>query len=72
MADWHTCDTTHCWAGWIVHLAGKEGYELADKTSNEFAGMMIYKESNGESISPVNFCLPNDEAKAKIDALASV
>ena len=72
MSDWHTCNTTHCWAGWIVHLAGEAGYELARKTSDEFAGMMIYKESNGESISPVNFYLGNKEAKAKIDELANI
>jgi len=72
MGNWHTCDTTHCWAGWIVHLAGSEGYKLAETTSNEFAAMMIFKESNGKPISPVNFYLGNEEAKAKIDELAKV
>ena len=70
METWHTCNTTHCWAGWIIHLAGDEGYKLAETTSDEFAAMMIFKESNGKSISPVNFYLSNEEAKTKIDELA--
>lgn len=24
MQDWHTCETTHCIAGWAVHLVGTE------------------------------------------------
>lgn len=30
MSTWHsnTCNTTHCRAGWIVHLAGEAGYAL--------------------------------------------
>jgi hypothetical protein len=28
MATWHRCATTHCIAGWAVHLAGPEGYKL--------------------------------------------
>jgi len=72
MGCWHTCSTTHCWAGWIVTLAGVEGVKLEDKTSTLFAAMMIYKESNnGESISPCNFFLSNDEARLKITELAN-
>ena len=46
MDSWHTCNTTHCRAGWIVHLAGKEGYELEKETNTSFAAMMIYKASS--------------------------
>ena len=28
MNDWHTCETTHCRAGWVVTLAGQAGKEL--------------------------------------------
>ena len=28
MSAWHTCDTTHCRAGWVVHLAGEAGKAL--------------------------------------------
>jgi len=72
MDTWHTCDTTHCWAGWIVHLAGDDGYELEKETSTLFAAMMIYKKSNGKSISPCYFFLPNEEARVKITELANI
>ncbi|WP_299476963.1 hypothetical protein, partial [uncultured Paracoccus sp.] len=47
MSDWHTCATTHCRAGWVVHLAGKAGYKLErhlDSTAN--AAMLIYAASD--------------------------
>lgn len=31
MSTWHTCETTHCRAGWVVHLAGEAGKALEDK-----------------------------------------
>ncbi|MBX4188243.1 MAG: hypothetical protein KW793_03875 [Candidatus Doudnabacteria bacterium] len=55
MRDWHTCDTTHCRAGWVEVLGGKEGKELADQTSTLFAAMMIYKVSSEIKVSPVRF-----------------
>jgi len=71
MGEWHTCSTTHCWAGWITTLAGDKGKTLEDKTSTLFAAMMIYKESNnGDLISPCNFFLSNEKAKEKITELA--
>src|SRR6185295_830967 len=43
MGAWHTCKTTHCRAGWAIHLAGKEGYALEKKLGDsEMAGRMIY------------------------------
>lgn len=32
MAHWHTCETTHCLAGWAVHLSGAAGYALETVT----------------------------------------
>ena len=46
MANWHTCDTTHCRAGWVVMLAGEAGKALEAKTSTLFAAMQIYKASS--------------------------
>jgi hypothetical protein len=46
MSDWHTCETTHCRAGWVTRLAGSEGRELEDRTSTLFAAMQIYKHSS--------------------------
>jgi len=51
MSTWHTCDTTHCRAGWVVTLAGKPGKELEQATSTLFAAMQIYHAS-----SPLSRC----------------
>ena len=71
MNDWHTCDTTHCWAGWITTLAGQAGKALESQTSTEFAAMVIFKNSTGEHINPGYFYLDNDEAREKINELAA-
>jgi len=42
MGDWHGCKTTHCRAGWAIHLAGEAGYALETKTSSATAGALIY------------------------------
>ena len=48
MLDWHSCETTHCRAGWAIHLAGKAGYELEARLgSPEYAGRAIYRASTG-------------------------
>ena len=72
MSDWHTCDTTHCRAGHVVHLAGKEGYKLEEETSCAFAAMMIYKASSEIKVSPVRFYEGNDEAMADIKRCAEL
>jgi hypothetical protein len=62
MTDWHTCDTTHCRAGWAVHLAGEAGAKLERQTSTLFAAMQIYKASSPISVSPVRFFESNEVA----------
>jgi hypothetical protein len=69
MAHWHACDTTHCRAGWVVHLAGEPGYELEKRTSALFAAQQIYKAS-GYEISPVRFFDDNGTAMADMKRLA--
>jgi hypothetical protein len=71
MDNWHSCDTTHCRAGWVVYLAGEAGYALEKKTSPVFAAMQIYKAS-GYAISPVRFYDSNEEALADMKRLAEV
>lgn len=70
MRDWHTCETTHCRAGWIVTLAGKEGKELEDKTSPLFAAMQIYKASSTIRVSPSKFFDKNEQAMEDIKRCA--
>jgi hypothetical protein len=62
MTDWHTCDTTHCRAGWAVHLAGEAGAKLERQTSTLFAAMQIYKASSPVLVSPVRFFESNEIA----------
>lgn len=46
MGYWHTCETTHCRAGWVVHLAGPEGYALEAKYGTGVAAALIYMASD--------------------------
>jgi len=66
MGDWHTCETTHCRAGWVEHLAGEAGYLLAKQTSHEFAAKQIYKASSSIHVAPTRFYEDNETAMADI------
>ena len=70
MDSWHTCATTHCRAGWVVHLAGEEGYKLEAFHNTELAAMLIYKAS-GFPINPARFHDSNEAAMADMKALAT-
>jgi hypothetical protein len=71
MGDWHTCDTTHCRAGWVEFLAGPEGKALAEKTSTLFAAMQIYKKSSPEiRVYPPRFFEDNATALADMKKCA--
>ena len=41
MECWHTCETTHCIAGWAIHLAGEEGAQLEREFGSEIAGLQL-------------------------------
>ena len=69
MGAWHTCETTHCRAGWVVTLAGQAGRDLEAKTSTLFAAQQIYKAS-GYAISPVRFFDSDEIAMADMRRLA--
>jgi len=71
MAHFHTCEKTHCRAGWAVALAGKAGYELERRTDYVFAAMQIYKAS-GYEISPCRFFDKNEAALKDMKELAGV
>ena len=73
MSDWHTCETTHCRAGWVVCLAGAAGTELEAKTSTLFAAMQIYHKSCPNiPVSPVRFFESNEVAAADIKRCADL
>ena len=41
MAQWHTCETTHCLAGWAIHQAGELGRLLEASVGNYMAGLQL-------------------------------
>jgi hypothetical protein len=70
MGDWHTCDTTHCRAGWVVYLAGEAGRILEKKTSTLFAALQIYHKSSEIKVSPTRFFESNQFALADMKSCA--
>ena len=50
MARWHTCETTHCRAGWAIHLAGDAGYALEERLGSSAAGALIYAASGSHPV----------------------
>lgn len=46
MEFWHSsCGTMHCHAGWVTHLAGKEGKDLEERAGTRNAALLIYSKS---------------------------
>jgi hypothetical protein len=70
MGDWHTCDTTHCRAGWVVALAGEEGQKLEDEIGTAGAATLIYLASDPKLDRFPNFYTNNAEALADMKRLA--
>lgn len=68
MSDWHTCETTHCRAGWAIHLAGAAGAALEAKVGPAVAGALIYWASTGRI---PDFFADTDNAAADIAARAA-
>ena len=71
MGTWHTCENTHCRAGWVVMLAGQEGRALEAFLNTELAAMMIYDASApGFKINPARFYDSNEDALADMKKMA--
>jgi len=69
MSTWHTCETTHCRAGWVVNLAGEEGRKLEAFHNTELAAMLIYEKS-GYEINPCRFYDSDEDALEDMRKLA--
>jgi len=72
MGRWHVCETTHCRAGWVVHLAGKAGYELEEKTDTAFAAQVIYKKSSEIEVPLRMFYVNSEESIADMKRCAEL
>ena len=69
MDSWHTCETTHCRAGWVVALAGEAGKKLEEFHNTDLAARLIYAAS-GYNINPARFYDSNETAMADMKRLA--
>jgi uncharacterized protein YjbI with pentapeptide repeats len=58
------CGSTHCLAGWAIHLAGKRGYELEERLGALVAGGLIYSASRPGPLP--NFFATDDAALADL------
>jgi hypothetical protein len=70
MGSWHTCETTHCRAGWAITLAGEAGTKLEAAVGSAAAGSLIYAKSRPGKPVP-NFYASDDDAMADIRAAAA-
>src|ERR1051326_1631631 len=71
MGAWHTCETTHCRAGWAITLAGEAGRKLEKRYGPAAAGALIYAKSRPGVPIP-NFYAGDEAALADIKACAGV
>jgi hypothetical protein len=62
MDTWHTCDTTHCRAGWVVQLAGEAGKALEAFHDTPLAAFLIYKASSPIKVTFPQFYVDNAAA----------
>ncbi len=67
MCNWHTCETTHCRAGWAIVLAGDAGRALEAKVGPHRAGTMLYRAATGRV---PHFYATDEAAMADIKACA--
>jgi len=77
MAGWHdsdsdqpACGSTHCRAGWAIHLSGEAGYALEDKVGPGVAGALIYLSSTQRPVP--HFGVSTEEALADIQRCATL
>ena len=71
MGQWHTCQTTHCRAGWAITLAGEDGAKLEASIGSAAAGSLIYAASRPGKRVP-DFYASNDDAMDDIRASAAL
>jgi len=70
MGSWHTCETTHCRAGWVVTLAGEAGKAMEWCIGTPAAAAMIYLASDPKIGKIPNFYADNESAMEDMRLLA--
>lgn len=72
MRSWHSCDTTHCRAGWVVTLAGEDGEALEKFHGTCLAASLIYRESSPLAVSPIRFFDNDKDAMEDMKKMAEL
>ncbi len=72
MGSWHSCDTTHCRAGWVVTLAGPGGKALEWAIGTPAAAAIIYMASDPKLKKVPNFYADNSTAMEDMKRLAGM
>jgi hypothetical protein len=75
MSSWHAtdaCGTTHCRAGWVVHLAGDAGRALEWAMGTPAAAAMIYMASDPTLEKVPDFYCSNEAALEDMKRLAGL
>ena len=73
MSDWHSdCGTVHCWAGWIVELAGEDGKRLEEMTDTPIAAALILMKSDPELGEIPDWYSDKETALSKMKRLAEL
>ena len=62
MNQWHTCETTHCRAGWTTSLAGAGGAALEFALGPSYAAALIYIASDPALDKIPDFHATNEDA----------
>ena len=62
MTTWHSCETTHCRAGWVVTLAGDAGRTLEWSVGTPRAAALIYLASDPDIGKMPDFYCGNEAA----------
>ena len=70
MSTWHTCETTHCRAGWVVTLAGEAGAAMEFCMGTPAAAALIYLKSDPKLEKIPDFYADDETALADMKRLA--
>ena len=70
MSMWHTCETTHCRAGWVITLAGAAGAAMEFCMGTSAAAALIYVKSDPKLARIPDFHASNEDALADMKRLA--
>ena len=70
MSRWHSCETTHCRAGWAITLAGEAGRVMEDLIGPNAAAALIYAASGSHPVP--DWFASNEEAMADMRRRAGV